>query len=171
MRKLIALGLGLFLAACSAGTEIRDARMMAPYDPDMVRKAAVGGALVMEVVGSPGEFTGARAIADAMMMPPHFKGIQLAGEPPTGPGNTTTRLVLGFNLSQRVEPEILCENAQALRPRRGNVLDVLAVLCVGPRAISSGRITGPSYASIELKEFRTNMAGFLGQVMPAGPKS
>jgi len=121
--------------------------------------------------GSPGEFTGARAIADAMMMPAHFKGIQLAGEPPTGPGNTTTRLVLGFNLSPRAEPERRARMPRSVRPRRGNVLDVLAVSCVGTRAISSGRITGPSYSSIELKDFRANMAVFLGQVTPAGPKS
>jgi hypothetical protein len=167
IRALSAFGMILLLAACGSSPEVRDASISPKYSPEIVRKAVVGNALTMEVVGSPGEFTGARAIADAMTMPAHFKGIQLAGEPPTGSGTTTTRLVLGFNVRQRVPPELFCENAASIRGGRGQALDVLAVLCVGDQVVSSGRITGPSYASIELKDFRAQMAWFLGQVMPA----
>jgi hypothetical protein len=168
--QIPALALLVLIAGCSSAPTTRDLTSNAPYSPDMVRNAVKDGALMMEVIGAPTEFTGARAIADAMAMPPHFKGILLAGEPPTGPGTKSTRLVLGFNLSPRIDPAYLCENAAAIRPRRGNTLDVLAVFCVGERAISSGRIEGPSYSSIELKDFRAQMAIFLGQVMPSGPR-
>lgn len=170
-RRLSVLLTFILVGACgTAGAQFGETRFLKPYSPEMVRAAARNGALVTEVVGSPTEFTGARSVADAMAMPPHFKGILLAGEPPTGPGTTGTRLVLGFNLFRRTTVEDLCADAASIRPGRGKDLDVTAVLCAGPDPVSFARVTGPSYGSLELKEFRAMMAAFLGEVMPATAK-
>ncbi len=158
------------LTACTSAPQLKETGFLLPYSPDMVRKAVVAGALPTEVIGSPVEFTGARSVADAMMMPAHFKGILLAGEPPTNAGTTATRLVLGFNLSPRTLPQDLCADAARIRPRRGESLDLLAVFCQGVQPVSFARLLGPSYSSIELKDFRLQSALILGTIMPAGPQ-
>ena len=161
------LVMALALSACESSTEYNNVVVTPDYDPALVRKAVRNGALVTEVIGSPSQLTGERAIADAMEMPPHFRGVLLAGEPPTGPGNPTTRLVLSFDSSKRTTPDRMCAAATAIRPRPGKDLNLTAALCVGEKPVAYGHVSGASYSSLTLKEFRAISANFLGQVMPA----